>query len=232
MNATGRRGLAGVVFAHKIAGAMAAKGCSLNEIVNHLKDVCSCLGTIGVSLSAITLPGNDKILFNLEDDVYSLGLGIHGEMGAFKEKLSPAKDIVATIFDHMTSKKNPVGIDINNSRLAVIVNNLGGLSNIELTVFANEVLKFLIQISNVEIKRVYIGSFMTSLNMNGASISVLKLNDDLQLQYLDFKTSASGWKNPAFTGINNDFELLYAVPEKNYNEEERKISLNMETQLK
>ncbi|CAD5111349.1 DgyrCDS665 [Dimorphilus gyrociliatus] len=232
MTATGRRGLAGVVFVHKIAGAMASRGCTLEEIVDHLKIVCSSLGTVGVSFSAISLPGSDKLLFNLDNDVYSLGLGIHGEMGAFKEKMSSARNIVATMFDHMTGEKNPVRIDINNSRLAVLINNLGGLSNLELTLFANEVLEYFRNYPEIQIERIYIGTFMTSLNMNGASITVLKITTNSQLTDLDSKTTANGWKNQDSFGINNDFELNYKEEEKEYTKEDSTISKKMENALK
>lgn len=211
---------------------MAAKGYTLKEIFEYLKNIQTSLGTIGVSMSAISLPGSEKMLFNLEDDVYSLGLGIHGEMGVLKEQMSQAKNIVATMFEHMTAEKNPVRIDIDNSRLAVIINNLGGLSNIELTVFANEVVKYLKRNPKIVLQRIYIGSFMTSLNMNGATISLLKLMNDDQLKYLDYKTTATGWKNQHFGGLNDNFELHYNVTEKNYNDEKCTISPNMEIQLK
>jgi dihydroxyacetone kinase len=224
-SSVGRRGLCGTVLIHKIAGQLAEQRKSLEEIKSTLEFILknNHLRTIGVSLSGrVRLPGeeeaNPNTLPNMEIEI---GLGIHGESGRKRMQLTCSYELVQTIFEDYLLKNNP------SNDVCLVVNNLGGLSNLELTLLVDDCFKFLHKSKpNIEIRRVYYGSLMTSLNMNGFSLTILNLdksNTDLLLNLLDASTLAPAW--PKTYGIDlkqfeyTDYGVKYSSNLDNLNKE-------------
>ncbi|XP_046567393.1 LOW QUALITY PROTEIN: triokinase/FMN cyclase-like [Haliotis rubra] len=191
----GRRGLCGTVLIHKIAGALAEEGKTLSEIVTIARDAATKNGwTIGLCLSPCSVPGSGPS-FHIQDDEMELGLGIHGEAGVKRTKLVSAKEAVKMMLDHMTNPKTTTHLSLSaGDRVACMVNNLGGTSVLELNIVAREAVCYL-EGRGLKVDRMYCGTFMTSLQMAGVSITLLKLDDTL-CRCLDAPTSAPGWSKP------------------------------------
>ncbi len=182
----GRRGIAGTVLVHKIAGAAAAEGKDLPQVASIAQAVADNLGTMGVSLSAGTAPGVGKPSFTLYGEV-ELGLGIHGEPGVRRVPLRPADELV----DELLGCIEPALGLRSGERVAVLINNLGATTNMELAIVGRRVVPAL-QSRGLIVERVYSGIFMSSLDMAGVSISLLRVNDE-RLRWLDAPTSAPAW---------------------------------------
>nr|XP_033783880.1 triokinase/FMN cyclase isoform X2 [Geotrypetes seraphini] len=139
----GRRGLCGTVLIHKIAGALAEAGKSLEEIICQVTAMLGVIGTMGVSLSPCSVPGSGPA-FHLSPDELELGLGIHGEAGIRRMKMMSADAVVKLMIDHMTDPSNESHLRFNPGvRLVLVVNNLGGLSFLEMEVVANSAVQYL-----------------------------------------------------------------------------------------
>lgn len=203
-SSVGRRGLCGTVLIHKIAGALAEQRKSLKEIKEILDFVLKggYLRTIGVSLSGkAVLPGEDN---PVSDPKIEIGLGIHGEAGRHKIDLTNSKDLVKSIFENYLLKSN-------HKDICLMINNLGGLSNLELGVLTRDCVDYLSESRpNIKIRRIYSGTFMTSLNMNGFSITMLDLEEtygEFLLNLLDARSEAPAW--PRNRGVDfSEIELL------------------------
>ncbi|XP_063426265.1 triokinase/FMN cyclase-like isoform X2 [Mytilus trossulus] len=190
----GKRGLVGTILILKICGALAEEGRSLEDIVRISKDAVTKMGTIGLSLSSCTIPGAGAT-FTLGADEIELGLGIHGEAGVKRTKLVSANEAVRMMIDHMTDPNNNSRLEVKaGDKVACMINNLGGTSVLELNIIAREAI-LLLESRGVEVERVYCGSFTTSLEMAGISITLLHLDDTLR-NCLDAETSAPGWVRP------------------------------------
>ncbi|XP_071079240.1 triokinase/FMN cyclase-like [Haliotis cracherodii] len=190
----GRRGLCGTVLIHKIAGALAEEGKSLADIATIARDATTKMGTIGLCLFPCSVPGSGSS-FHIQDDEMELGLGIHGEAGVKRTKLVSSKAAVKLMLDHMTNPKTTTHLHLSpGDRVACMVNNLGGTSVLELNIVAREALCYL-EGRGLKVDRMYCGTFMTSLQMAGVSITLLKLDDTL-CRCLDAPTSAPGWSKP------------------------------------
>lgn len=183
------RGLAGTVFIHKIAGAAAAEGRSLMEVAEAAKAAIESLATMGVSLSAGTSPAVGKPSFELGEDQMELGLGIHGEPGVERTGLQPADKLTETLLAQLL-KYGKLG---EQKRVAVMVNNLGATTEMELAIIARHVVPVLERAGCI-VERLYAGTFLSSLDMAGISISILGVNDD-RLRWLDRDTTAPAWPN-------------------------------------
>ncbi|XP_078077364.1 triokinase/FMN cyclase-like isoform X2 [Mustelus asterias] len=189
----GRRGLCGTVLISKMAGAMSEMKKPLDEIVERLNIALSKLGTMGICLSPCSVPGSEPT-FHLEADELEIGLGIHGEAGIERIKMISADELIQKIIDHMTNPSNESQLSVKaGDHIVLIVNNLGGLSCLELSIVAKSAVKYL-ESKQVIIERVYIGSFMTSLEMRGTSLTLMHVDNE-QLKLLDSHTSAPGWPN-------------------------------------
>ena len=185
--ATGARGLAGTVFVHKLLGAAAAEGKNLGELVSIGKAVVESLGTMGVSFSAGTSPAVGKPSFELNEHEMELGLGIHGEPGVARTPLQPADALAETLLTSiLRHKKFP-------TQVAVMINNLGATTEMELAIVARHAVSFLVS-KGFTVERIYAGTFLSSLDMAGISISVLGLNPD-RLRWIDAATTAPAWPN-------------------------------------
>jgi dihydroxyacetone kinase len=188
-HATGARGLAGTVFIHKLAGATAAEGKSLADVSALAKAAVASLATMGVSFSAGTAPAVGRPSFKLAEDQMELGLGIHGEPGVERTKLLLADDLTETLLTGILKHGN-FG---KEHRIAVMVNNLGATTNMELAIVARHAMSFL-EGKGFQVERIYAGTFLSSLDMAGISISVLGVDDD-RLRWLDAGTTAPAWPN-------------------------------------
>ncbi|KAI5562037.1 hypothetical protein BDE02_15G028400 [Populus trichocarpa] len=187
----GRRGLAGTILVNKIAGAAAATGLSLDEVAAEAKRASEMVGTMGVALSVCTLPGqvtSDR----LGPGKMELGLGIHGEPGAAVADLQPVEVVVSHVLQQILSPdRNYVPITPGN-RVVLLVNGLGATPAMELMIVAGKAVPQLQLEHGLAVDRVYTGSFMTSLDMAGFSISIMKA-DEAILQRLDASTKAPHW---------------------------------------
>ncbi|XP_072032070.1 triokinase/FMN cyclase-like [Amphiura filiformis] len=189
----GRRGLCGTILIHKIAGSMSEEGRSLDDILLATRAAASDMGTIGICLYPCSVPGSGPS-FTLGQDEIELGLGIHGEAGVKRMKLASSKDVVSAMISHMTASNNASHLAISpDDHVAVVVNNLGGTSYLELSVVAKDAIAYL-ESQGVSVERVYCGTFMTSLEMAGASITIMHLDKDgHRAKCLDAETTAPAW---------------------------------------
>ncbi|XP_007579002.1 triokinase/FMN cyclase [Poecilia formosa] len=189
----GRRGLCGTVFIHKLAGALAEEGCSLDQIVSKMKDVLKGIGTLGVSLSPCSVPGCLPS-FDLPPGAMELGLGIHGEPGIKRSKVASADEVVKTMIDHMTNPDSQSHLPLKSGDSVVLcVNNLGALSCLEMAVVTRAAITCL-ESRGLVVARVMSGPFMTSLEMAGVSLTLMKVDPET-LRLFDTKTSAPAWPN-------------------------------------
>ncbi len=186
---TGARGLAGTVFIHKLLGAAAAEGKSLSALAALGRAAVKSLSTMGVSFSAGTSPAVGKPSFELGEHEMELGLGIHGEPGVERTELQSAAYLTATLLTRILKHGN-FG---DEKRVALMLNNLGATTEMELAVMARDATSFLASKGFV-IERLYAGTFLSSLDMAGISISVLGVNDEW-LRWLDAETKAPAWPN-------------------------------------
>lgn len=170
----GRRGIAGTVFVHKIAGAMAETGASLEEVRRVAQKVIDNVRTMGASLSSCTLPSADKANFVMEDGNMEIGMGIHGEKGIHRGKLTSSKEIAETLVKHIMED-----YDFSNSEVALLVNGLGSTPLMELYVLNNDV-RDILNKNSIKVKDNLVGNYMTALDMFGCSVTLLKLDTELE----------------------------------------------------
>jgi ATP-dependent dihydroxyacetone kinase len=182
-----RRGIAGTVLVHKIAGAAAASGAPRREVVARAWAAAGAVGTMGVGLAACTVPAAGKPSFELADDEIEFGLGIHGEKGVRRGPMASADEIVRTIVETLLDELQPAV----ETKLALLVNGLGATPPMELSIVARAALALLRDRGLVPV-RAYVGNYMTALEMAGCSISLLVV-DDRQLAGLDAATTAPAW---------------------------------------
>ncbi|MGF6646607.1 dihydroxyacetone kinase subunit DhaK [Paraburkholderia sp. GAS82] len=188
----GRRGLAGTVLVHKIAGAAAAEGRPLAEVAQVAREAASKLGTMGVALTPCTVPAAGKAGFTLADGEIEWGLGIHGEPGVERGALESADAIVARL---LTKIVDDLALQ-TSERVALLVNNLGGTPQSELSIVAASALRYLRE-RHISVERAWAGTFLSALEMAGVSLTLLRL-DDQRLAWLDAPAHTSAW--PALSG--------------------------------
>ena len=167
----GRRGVGATVFVEKIAGALAERGAPLTEVAAVAAEVNERSRSFGVALTSCTVPAAGKPTFELADQEIELGIGIHGEPGRTRAALQPARDIVATVMD-------AIGSDMSlDGDLLVMVNGMGGTPLIELYIAFDEVSRYLA--GRARIARNLVGNYITSMEMQGFSVTVCRLTDSL-----------------------------------------------------
>lgn len=181
-----RRGIAGTVLVHKVAGAAAAKGWPLSKVAAVAARAASAVGSMGVGLSACTVPSAGKPSFTLDDTEIEYGLGIHGEKGVRRVQMKTADAIVDDILEQILAEV-PAGTD----RVALLVNGLGGTPPAELHVVIRHALATL-RANGITPARAWVGNYMTALEMPGFSLSVLALDDEL-MELLDAPSQAPAW---------------------------------------
>lgn len=187
----GRRGIAGTVFVHKVAGAASVAGASLAEVAAEARAAAKAVGTMGVGLSGATVPTAGAPSFTLGEQEIELGLGIHGEPGVRRGQLKSADFLVNQLLEPLLAEVNLCSGD----RVALLVNNLGGTTTMELAIVVRHTLTVL-KARGLVVERTYAGTFLSALDMAGVSLSVLPL-DDTRLARLDAPTDAPAWPNTA-----------------------------------
>ncbi len=183
----GRRGIAGTVLVHKAAGAAAARGADLATVAEVARKVAHGVRSMGVSLGACTLPAVGTPGFELGEDEVEWGLGIHGESGVERGALVSADEVAERLVGAVAEDLSLRG----GERLVVLVNNLGTTPPSELDIVARGVLQAL-RTRGAEVERLWVGTFLTALDMPGCSVSALVVDDEL-LGLLDAPTETSAW---------------------------------------
>ena len=169
-----RRGVAGIFFVYKAAGAAAAKGGSLDDVTRIAEKARHRTRTMGVALSSCVVPEIGHATFSIGDDEMEIGMGIHGEPGISRKQLAAADDVIDEMMDRIFAEQDyKSGDDV-----AVLVNGLGGTPMEELYILFRRVSQ-LLEGKGVNTKYVWIGEFATSMEMAGASVSVLHLDAEL-----------------------------------------------------
>ena len=171
---TGRRGIAGTVFVHKIAGAKAEQGASLAEVKEAAEKAIRNIRTMGVAMTPCILQAVGKPGFQIADDEIEIGMGIHGEKGIETTKIKTAKEIAEILVGRILDD-----YDYSNSEVAVLVNGLGGTPLMELYILNMEVQKILEE-KGIKAYRTFVGNYCTSIDMTGASVTLMKLDDELK----------------------------------------------------
>ncbi|XP_023641856.1 putative 3,4-dihydroxy-2-butanone kinase isoform X2 [Capsella rubella] len=187
----GRRGLAGTVLVHKVAGAAAEAGLSLEKVAAEAKCASEMIGTMGVALSVCTLPGqvtSDR----LGAEKMELGLGIHGEPGAAVVDVQPVDVVVSHVLKQILNPETNYVPITRGNRVVLMVNGLGGTPLMELMIATGKAVPKLQLEFGLAVDRVYTGFFMTSLDMAGFSISIMKADQSI-LDRLDAPTKAPNW---------------------------------------
>ena len=184
-----RRGIAGMIFVFKIAGAIAETGVSLEEVFNTATEVNNNIRTLGVALSPCILPEAGKPTFEINDDEIEIGMGIHGEPGIKREKLRPANDLVDDLYKRIMEDSKLQ----SNDNIAIMINSLGATPLEELYIVSRRVNENL-KNSKINNVKTYVGRYATSMEMAGLSITTLKLNNNLK-KYLLANSSCPFWNN-------------------------------------
>ncbi|KAL0486190.1 triose/dihydroxyacetone kinase DHA [Acrasis kona] len=201
-----RRGIAGTVFVHKIVGAYAEKhNLTLSQVKQMAQWVANSVSTMGVALSGCNVPGNTSSSFNLPDDQVELGLGIHGEQGVERVPIQTSNKITKILIDRILQDEFN---SFNKSKIVLLINNLGSTTALEQYVVARDSVLHLKE-RGYTVERVYVGTFMSAMDMSGVSISILNvdskdcpLNHGDIIQLLDAESESPNW--PPATSIIGD----------------------------
>lgn len=185
---TGRRGIAGTVFVHKIAGAMAEKGASLEEVERVANKAIANIRSMGMAMSACTLPAVGKPGFVLAEDEMEVGMGIHGEPGIERTSIKSAKETANTLLEKILKD-----YDYSNGEVALLVNGLGATPLMELYILNREVCN-LLEEKNIKVYKNMVGNYTTALDMSGCSLTLMKLDNELK-ELLDAPCDTPAWKN-------------------------------------
>ena len=162
---TGRRGIAGTVFFHKVAGAKAQQGANLDEVKAAAEKAIANLRSMGMAMSPCILPGVGKPNFSINEDEIEVGMGIHGEPGVETSKMKSAKEIANTLLEKILND-----YDYSGSEVALMVNGLGSTPLMELYILNNEVEKLLTE-KGIKVHKTFVGNYMTALEMSGCSLT-------------------------------------------------------------
>ena len=183
----GRRGVAGTIFVHKIAGAKAEEGAELEAVQAVAQKVVDNVRTMGMAIKPCTVPAAGKPGFELSDDEMEVGIGIHGEPGTHREPLKSADEIVDMLLEKILAD-----IDYADSEVAVLINGAGGTPLMELFIVNNHVSDVLAA-NGIKVYKTFVGNYMTSIEMDGFSISLLRLDDEMK-KLLDAKADTPAFK--------------------------------------
>jgi ATP-dependent dihydroxyacetone kinase len=167
-----RRGIAGTVLVHKLAGAAAERGLPLAEVAAVALSAAAAMGSMGVALGSCTVPSVGRPGFEIGDDEIEFGLGIHGEKGVDRTAIQSAAKVVISLLDAIVAD---LALE-SGAKVALLINGLGGTPPMELAVIAREALADL-RGRGIAVERAWCGNFMTAIEMPGCSLSVLPLDE-------------------------------------------------------
>lgn len=184
----GRRGVAGTIFVHKILGHAAREGKSLPEIKDLADKIVPNIHTIGLALSGATVPEVGKPGFVLAEDEIEYGIGIHGEPGYRKESMQPSRQLA----EELTGKLLEAFEAKEGERYALLINGMGATPLMEQYVFANDVASILGD-AGLDVAFKKLGNYMTSLDMAGLSLTLMKIEDDAWLEALESPVKTIAW---------------------------------------
>lgn len=170
----GRRGVAGTIFVHKIAGAMAERGGDLASVKAAAEKAASNVRTLGFALSSCTVPAKGTPTFSIEEGEMEYGVGIHGEPGIKREKIISADELAERMVEALVGD-----LRIVNEEVALLINGFGG-SPLQELYLLNHAVTVALHKRGIQIYRTFVGNFMTSIDMLGASVSLLKLDNTLK----------------------------------------------------
>lgn len=171
----GHRGVAGTVFVHKIAGAAAEEGWELAEVKRVAEKTIANVKSLGFAFSSCTVPAKGTPTFELPEDEMEYGVGIHGEPGIRRAKMMQADELAENMTEAISKELGLAG----GEEVAVLVNGFGATPLMELYLFNNSVRKNL-NAKGIKVSQVFVGNYMTSIDMAGASLSILKLDEELK----------------------------------------------------
>lgn len=170
---TGRRGIAGTIFVHKVLGAMARSGKSLEEMKAMAEKIVKNIKSMGMATKACINPMSGKESFDLSEDDMEIGVGIHGEPGVKQEKIKSADEISKELLDHILDDYENLDGDF-----VLMVNGMGQTTEMELFIVNNFASDYLKE-KNINIKKTFLGNFMTSMDMAGFSLTLFKVDDEI-----------------------------------------------------
>ena len=183
----GRRGVAGTVFVHKIAGALAETGASLDQVQEMAQRVIDNVRTMGAAIAPCTVPAAGTPGFTLAEDEMEVGIGIHGEPGTHRETMRTADETAGMLLEQILGD-----LDYSGREVAVMINGAGATPLMELYIVNNHVADVLAA-KGVRVYRTFVGEYMTSLEMQGFSISLLRLDDEMKA-LLDAPADTPAWR--------------------------------------
>ena len=184
----GRRGVAGTIFVHKILGHAAREGKSLAEIKDLADKIVPNIHTIGLALSGATVPEVGKPGFVLAEDEIEYGIGIHGEPGYRKESMQPSRQLA----EELTGKLLEAFEAKAGERYALLINGMGATPLMEQYVFANDVASIL-EDAGLDVAYKKLGNYMTSIDMSGLSLTLMKIEDEAWLEALESPVKTIAW---------------------------------------
>lgn len=184
----GRRGVAGTIFVHKILGHAAREGKSLAEIKDLADKIVPNIHTIGLALSGATVPEVGKPGFVLAEDEIEYGIGIHGEPGYRRESMQPSRQLA----EELTGKLLEAFEAKAGERYALLINGMGATPLMEQYVFANDVASILGD-AGLDVAFKKLGNYMTSIDMAGLSLTLMKIEDDAWLEALESPVKTIAW---------------------------------------
>ncbi|MDD7765805.1 MULTISPECIES: dihydroxyacetone kinase subunit DhaK [Anaerococcus] len=170
---TGRRGIAGTIFVHKVLGAMARSGKSLEEMKAMAEKIVKNIKSMGMATKACINPISGKESFDLSEEDMEIGVGIHGEPGVKQEKIKTADEISKELLDHILDDFENLDGDF-----VLMVNGMGQTTEMELFIVNNFASDYLKE-RNINIKKTFLGNFMTSMDMAGFSLTLFKVDDEI-----------------------------------------------------
>lgn len=170
---TGRRGIAGTIFVHKVLGAMARSGKNLNEMKAMAEKIVKNIKSMGMATKACINPISGKESFDLSEEDMEIGVGIHGEPGVKQEKIKTADEISKELLDHILEDFENLDGDF-----VLMVNGMGQTTEMELFIVNNFASDYLKE-KNINIKKTFLGNFMTSMDMAGFSLTLFKVDDEI-----------------------------------------------------
>ena len=184
---TGRRGIAGTVLVHKTTGAKAETGGTLEEVKAVAEKTVASLRSIGMSMSSCILPSVGKPIFEIDETDMEIGMGVHGEPGVERTTIKTSREIAEILISKLTDD-----LDFSGSEVVLMVNGLGGTALMELYILNKDIHEILKR-ENIKVHKTLVGNYMTSMEMQGCSVTLLKLDEELK-ELIDFPCNTPALK--------------------------------------